>query len=312
MCLFFVLVILVIAVLAIARWSYRFAFYAPPRPPYDPEKIDYPEGEIYKPFHGKMEKWIMETRALPQEDITITSFDGLKLWGTYYTYAPGATIEIMFHGYRGSAQREMAAGVQRAAKLGHSTLLIDQRCCGRSEGKTITFGVNEYKDCLYWVDYLVKRFGPEVKIILTGMSMGAATVMMAADKGLPENVVGILADCGYNSQKDIIHLVTRGMHLPPRLSYPFVKLGARLFGHFDLDETTPEESLKNCKIPVLFIHGEDDDFVPCYMSKICYDACASRKKLVTVPKAGHGLAYPVNPQLYVESMREFFYPQRER
>ena len=91
-----------------------------------------------------------------------------------------------------------------------------------------------------------------------------------------------------------------------------MKLGARLFGHFDLDETTPEESLKNCKIPVLFIHGEDDGFVPCYMSKICYDACASRKKLVTVPKAGHGLAYPVNPQLYVESMREFFYPQRER
>ena len=299
-------------VLGISYFCYRIGFYAPPRPPYDPEAIDYPEGEIYKPFYPKMKQWILETRALPQEDICITSFDGLRLWATYYECAPGAPIELMFHGYRGSAHREMAAGVHRAFQLGHSAILVDQRCCGRSEGNTITFGVKEHKDCLTWVDYMVKRFGPEVKIILTGISMGAATVMMASDKGLPKNVIGILADCGYNSQKDIIYLVTKGMHLPPKLSYPFVKLGAKLFGHFDLDETTPEESLKHCQVPVIFFHGQEDSFVPCYMSERCYNACASRKKLVTIPGAGHGLSFPMAPQHYLKEADAFFHPEKER
>ena len=153
---------------------------------------------------------------------------------------------------------------------------------------------------------MVEHFGPDVKIILCGISMGASTVLMAAGKPLPKNVIGVLADCGYNSAKDIIKKVIRQMHLPADISYPFVKLGAKLYGHFDLEETSPEEALKHCKIPVIFFHGESDDFVPCEMSRANYEACASRKRLVTIPGAGHGLCYPVDPEKYLSELRDFF------
>ena len=136
--------------------------------------------------------------------------------------------------------------------------------------------------------------------------MGAATVLMAGGKELPENVIGILADCSYSSAKEIICKTIREMHLPPKLAYPFTKLGARIFGHFDLEETDPVRAMATCKVPVIFFHGEADDFVPCEMSKTVYDACHTRKQLVLVPGAGHGLSYPKAPQVYLKAAKEFF------
>jgi len=148
-----------------------------------------------------------------------------------------------------------------------------------------------------------------VKLILTGISMGASTVLMAAGNPLPENVIGILADCGFNSAKDIIKKVIRQLGLPPKISYPFVKLGARLYGGFDLEETSAEEAMKKCTKPVIFFHGESDDFVPCDMSRINYEACAAKKRLVTIPGAGHGLSYAIAPEAYLTALREFFGPE---
>jgi len=136
--------------------------------------------------------------------------------------------------------------------------------------------------------------------------MGAATVVTAAGKPLPENVIGILADCGYTSAKEIIKEVIRQMHLPPALCYPFVRLAARLYGGFDLEETSPIEAVKSCTVPIIFYHGEADDFVPCHMSKTLYDACPSRKQLITVPGAGHGLAFPVDQEKYLKTLQDFF------
>ena len=293
-------------VLLIAYICYRMAFYAAPRPAVKSDAIDIPEGEIYEAFREKMEKWALATRALPQEDVTVTSFDGLRLHGTYYEFAPGAPIELMFHGYRGSAERDLAGGVQRCFKLGRSALLVDQRCSGRSEGKTITFGINEHRDCLTWLEFMGRRFGPDVKIILTGISMGASTVMMAADKELPPNVIGILADCGFNSARDIIKKVITQMGLPAGISYPFVKLGARLFGRFDLEESSAQEALKNARVPVIFFHGEADDFVPCDMSRRCHEANRNMTRFVSIPGAGHGLSYLVDKETYLKVLREFW------
>ena len=301
-----VLALLTAAVLVIAYICYRMAFYVPARKIVDSDVIDIPEGEIYEVFREKMEHWARQTRALPQEDVEITSFDGTYLHGKYYEFAPGAPIELMFHGYRGSAERDLSGGVQRCFKLGRSALIVDQRCSGKSGGHAITFGIREHRDCLCWVDFMVKKFGPEVKIILTGISMGASTVLMAGGCELPPNVIGVLADCGFSSAREIIKVVIRKMGLPVELSYPFVKLGARLYGHFDLEETSPVEMVQRCKLPVIFFHGEDDDFVPWEMSRINYEACASRKMLVTIPGAGHGLSYPVAPKRYLDALREFF------
>lgn len=295
-------------VLIISYICFRIAFYVPPRKEQG-DAIDLPEGAIYEVFWDAMRKWTLQTRALPHEDVFITSFDGLKLHGKYYEYAPGAPIELMFHGYRGTAERDLSGGVQRCFKLGRSALIVDQRCSGQSEGNVITFGVNEHRDCLCWIDFMLQKFGPDVKIILTGISMGASTVMIAGGAQLPPNVIGILADCGFSTAKDIIQTVIRQMGLPPKLSYPFVKLGARIFGHFDLEEVDALRAMKKCTVPVIFFHGETDDYVPCEMSKATYEACAARKQLVTIPGAGHGLSYPVAPELYRSSLREFFGPE---
>ena len=287
---------------------FRMSFYAP-RKKTPSDAIDLPQGEIYEVFWPAMKEWIRETRATPHEELQITSFDGLTLRGKYYEFAPGAPIEIMFHGYRGNAERDLCGGMQRCFKLGHSALIVDQRCSGGSEGTVITFGIREYRDCLAWVDFAVKHFGSGVELILTGISMGAATVLTAAGEPLPENVVGVLADCGFSSAKAIICDVIGKMGLPPKLIYPFVKLGAQLFGGLDLEENSPEEALKRCRVPVIFFHGLEDDFVPSHMSRTNYDACTSRKQLVLVPGAGHGLSYPVDQEAYIAHARQFFHPE---
>jgi fermentation-respiration switch protein FrsA (DUF1100 family) len=296
-------------VLLISYGCYRFAFYVPARKPVADDVIELPEGAVYEPYWEKMEFWIREARKLPQESVEITSFDGLKLQGKFYEYAPGAPVEIMFHGYRGSAERDMSGGVHRCFKVGRSALVVEQRCSHGSEGNTITFGINEHRDCLKWVDFAIEHLGKDIKIILTGISMGAATVMMAAGEKLPPNVVGILADCGYTSAKEIMFHVMRGMKLPPKLCYPFVKLGAKIFGHFDLDENSPIEAMKRCTLPVIFFHGEADDFVPCSMSREIFEICTSRKRLVTIPGAGHGVSYAKDPQRYLQELRDFFGPE---
>ena len=309
MAVFLILLFLCAAVLIVSYACFRMAFYAPTPPQRDPEHIDIPEGEIYEVFRPQMEQWVREARAMKKQEFEITSFDGLNLHATFYEYSPGAPIELMFHGYRGNAERDLSGGVQRCFTLGRSALIVDQRTSGKSGGHVITMGIKEYRDCLCWLSFMLEHFGKDVKIILTGISMGAATVMMASDKGLPPNVMGILADCGYNSPKDIIQTIIKTMGIPVWLGYPFVKLGARIYGGFDLEETSAEEALKNCTVPVIFFHGENDNYVPCDMSRVCYEACASRKKLVTIPGAGHGLSYPVDPETYFSALREFFGPE---
>lgn len=302
-----VLILVLIFFFFLSYLLFLFVFYVPPRKKRNEDGFDFPAGKIYEPFYDAMRKWINSCRNTPHEVFSIQSFDGLTLYGNYYEFAPGAPVELMFHGYRGNAERDLAGGVHRCFQLGHSALIVDQRCAGRSDGNVITFGIHEHRDCLSWVSFMVSHFGPDVQILLTGISMGASTVLIAAGQKLPPNVIGVLADCGFHSAKDVICSVASGMHLPVKLLYPIVKFGAKVFGHFDLEEFTPEESLRNCKIPVLFFHGEEDTYVPAYMSEINYDACPSRKQLVLIPGAGHGLCYPVAPAQYIQTMDQFFH-----
>ena len=301
--------VLAVLILLTAYICYRMAFYASRKEDENADEYAIPEGEIYEPYRERMVAWMKKVRAMPHDQVSVRSFDGLTLWGKYYEYAPGAPIEILFHGYRGSAERDMCGAVQRCHSLGHSALIVDQRASGKSGGNVITFGVNESRDCLTWIEYVTARFGPKTRIILAGISMGAATVVMAAGRELPENVIAILADCGYTSPRDIIKkVIATDMKLPPDLAYPFVKLGARLFGRFDLDELSSIETVRNTPVPILLIHGESDDFVPCDMSKRCHEANPASTRLFTVPGAGHGLAYLVVKAGYLVTARNFFSP----
>ena len=276
-----------------------------------PEKDEYPTppGAEYDPYREKMIEWIKEIRKLPHEDVQIKSYDGLTLKGKYYKKYESAPIEILFHGYRGTSERDLCGGVERCFNLGRNALIVDHRAAGRSEGRVITFGAKESLDCIRWVDFVINNIDKNAKIILTGISMGAATVMIAASMPLPKNVVGILADCGYTSTEEIIKKVLSDMKLPPKLLYPFVRLSAIIFGGFDPNKLSPISSMKKCKLPILFFHGDADDFVPLYMSEKNYDACASTyKKLVIVPGAAHGLAFPKDMESYYKEAESFFLP----
>ena len=309
MTLLLILLISAALILIVSYACFRMAFYSAPRQPWPQGYVDVPTGPGYDELHDKMVQWVLDMRALPSEPVSIRSFDGLTLTGRFFEYAPGAPMELMFHGYRGNAERDLSGGVERAFRLGRSVLLVDQRASRTSGGNVISFGINEHKDCLRWIDFAISHFGPDVKIILTGISMGAATVMMAAGCDLPENVIGVLADCGYSSPREIMEISMEQMGIPKKLGWPFLRLGALLFGRFDPEETTPAEALKKAKVPVIFYHGDADDLVPCYMSRTCYDACASRKKLVVIPGAGHGLSYALAPEEYIRTLADFFGPQ---
>ncbi len=293
-------------VISVTLVCYFRMFHSKPRRPLGEDEFAIPDGEIYEVFRKDMIGWTKMVRAYPYREYAIRSFDGLTLRAKFFEHKPGAPIELMFHGYRGNAERDLNGGVERCFRLGHSALLIDHRGSGFSDGNTITFGILEKRDCLAWVDFAVKEFGSDARLILTGISMGAATVMMAAGETLPPQVKYVLADCGYTSPKEIISKVMSEMHLSPPLIYPFARLAARIFGHFDLDGDSPMEAMKRCTIPVVFAHGDADDFVPYDMSVRLHEVCTSKhKKLVTVHGAGHGLAFPVGREEYVDALKEF-------
>ena len=132
--------IIALLVLGICYYCYRTAFYVKEEDKIPKERYSIPEGKIYEPFRESMIGWMKETEKLPQQEFSITTFDGLKLYAKYYEYEPGAPIELMFHGYRGNAQRDLCGGVQRCFRLGHSAFIVDQRASGKSEGNVITFG----------------------------------------------------------------------------------------------------------------------------------------------------------------------------
>lgn len=286
---------------------YRRVFYSRPRRPYAPDEYDIPDGRIYLPYRTQMLEWMRRARCEhPYETWEIRSHDGLTLRARYYEYQKGAVTEILFHGYKGNAERDLSGGIERCFRLGRNALIVDQRASGASDGRTITFGICERRDCVRWAEEAVRRLGEDARLVLTGISMGAATVMLAAGEQLPPQVVCVLADCGYSSAREIICKIIKEMRLPVRLLYPFVRLGARLFGHFKLEETSPLQAVARASVPLILIHGDDDAFVPCDMSRRLYEVCASpHKRLVIIKDAGHGLAFPVDPEGYLDALRAF-------
>ena len=270
------------------------------------KEIILPNNPVYNKYKDIITKDILDVRKLNPKQYYIKSFDGLILAAKYYENFKNAPIEIMFHGYRGSSERDLSSGVRRAKACGHNVLLVDQRASGLSQGHVISFGINEHKDCLNWIKFVNKKFGSNTKIILTGISMGAATVMMATKYTLPKNVIGVIADCGYNSPKNIIKKVIKDMKLPPNLLYPFVSLSARIFGNFNLNELSPLSAVKKSKTPIIFFHGEADEFIPYIMSEELYNECSSKKELFIVPNADHGISYLIEPERYVDYVKSFF------
>lgn len=291
------------ALLTAAYFAYRTAFYVSPRR--HDRLLPLPQDEQYTCHKARMDALYQEMAALPFEPVTITARDGKRLAARYYHLRDGAPLQIQMHGYRGGAVRDFCGGNKLAREMGHNTLVIDQRAHGQSEGCTITFGIRECEDCLCWIDYARERFGASTSIVLSGVSMGAATALMAAGRDLPDNVVGVIADSPYSSPRAIIRKVCRDMGFLPALAYPFVWLGALVFGRFCIGSDSPVAAVTRARVPVLLLHGEEDRFVPCEMSEEIFHAYAGDKTRATFPEAGHGLSYMYDTPRYERLVREF-------
>ena len=293
----------IITIFVVSFVCYKLTFFVDRSKPIDENEM--PLGDDFSKYKEQILSDMNDAKKMEYKDYYITSFDGLKLHGMYFETVPGGPIEILFHGYRGSAFRDMSAGIKRAKAVGRNALLVEQRTCGKSEGKVITFGINERHDCLSWVEFVINEFGKDIEIYLGGVSMGGATVLLASSMNLPHNVKGILADSSYASAKEIIKIVVKQLKLPPRIIYPFIKLGAKLYGKFNIEEVSPIESVKNTNVPIIFYHGENDAFVPYEMSVKLFVDCNSKKRLVLIPESGHGLCYLVDSKKYVDELIKF-------
>lgn len=264
------------------------------------------KGKQYEPYLEMIKNGIEKAGKLSFQRIFIEARDGITLAGKYYHFKDEAPLILFFHGYRGTALRDGNGILLYAEEKGYNVLLADQRCHGKSGGRAITFGIKERYDCMDWIRYANRRFGDKTPIVLAGISMGASTVLMASDLGLPVNVKGIIADCPYSAPKEILREVMKQIKLPVNVTYTAVKLGAKMFGRFDIEEYSVVKSMENCYVPVLFFHGGEDYFVPCRMSEECFDACSSEnKKRIVVDGAAHGMSFCVDGELYERELDEF-------
>lgn len=299
---FILLLIIAAVVLGGSYYAYRIAFFSPAE---GRDKIPEIQGETYEPYRERLTEMFRTTIERPCEEVTITSHDGLTLFGRYYHTADGAPLDIGFHGYRSCYVSDFCGGGTMCLSQGHNLLLIDQRAHGRSQGNSISFGIQERHDALSWINYAIERFGPDTKICLYGVSMGGATVLMASGLDLPENVKGIVADCPYVKASDIIVHVGKKMKFPEWFTVPCAWLGARIYGGFNLHETDAVKSVQKTKVPILIIHGEDDDFVPTKMSELALQANPEMVRRETFPGASHAMSYMVDTERYWKVATEF-------
>ncbi|MBQ5805331.1 MAG: alpha/beta hydrolase [Erysipelotrichaceae bacterium] len=215
------------------------------------------------------------------------SFDGLKLYAEdIHNHAHNRYI-IMVHGIW-SRRENMYERAVEFDRLGYNVLIVDQRGAGESEGRYYTYGFKESLDLLIWIDYLNSTYNG-VQICLYGVSMGAATVMMAAANQLPEAVKCIVEDCGYSSMKEELDHVLRKDY---KLAYTGIVLKLienRMQEEFGMnyEDVNIKKFLENNDIPILFVHGTADEFVPYSMAKILYNHNKGSKKFYPVENAGH-------------------------
>ena len=218
---------------------------------------------------------------------TITSRDGLKLVATHFSpKADSKHWVILVHGY-GRNQCFVWDYAAEYIKRGYHVLTPDLRAAGRSEGKYLTMGVKESDDVTLWAEKITRR-DASAQIALHGISMGAATVMLAAAKQ-PKNVTAVIEDCGYTSAYDMFTVQLQKLFGLPE--FPIMKcvdIVSRIKTGAAISEAAPLQSVAHTTVPMLFIHGDADALAPCGMMEKLYDASSAPvKEKMIVPGAGH-------------------------
>lgn len=239
------------------------------------------------------------------EDVYIKSDDGLKLH-SYEIKNPKKTNDwvIVVHGYT-SQGKFMASFASKFYDMGYNVLVPDLRGHGQSEGDYIGMGWHDRLDIIRWINKIIEK-DKNANIILHGVSMGAATVMMASGEKLPSNVKGIIEDCGYTSVKDEFAYQLKALFKLP--SFPIINVASlvcRIKAGYWFGEGSAIKQVAKSKTPILFIHGDADDFVPYFMLDKLYNAANCTKEKLVVKGAAHAKAAVVNPELYWNTIKKF-------
>lgn len=242
------------------------------------------------------------------QDCHVRSVDGLLLHGSYLPARNAKRFLLLSHGYKGSTFGNFAYVARFLHENGCNLLFMDQRCCGQSEGKYITFGAMEQYDVCSWVYYIAKRNKEKLPIYLYGQSMGAASVLMASGHRLPQEVRGLIADCGFRSMKaQIQDMAANWFHLRwVGLMLFRLRLFCAFVARFRMEDADTLKALRTNRRPVLFFHGSRDTYVDPKNSRFNYSVCRAPKELVMVPGARHLCSAYVAPQLYRQKLLEFF------
>ncbi len=234
------------------------------------------------------QKWI---ETIPFREEEIISFDSTKLYGRFYENNGSKTTVLLMHGYRSGAMHDFSCAFKYYFDKGFNLLVPDQRAHGKSGGKFITYGIKERFDAKCWMEH-INKIVEGGTIYANGVSMGASTLLMATGLELPENLKGIIADCGFTSPAEIIKKVIKeDMKLPLFPIYYTTRILTKIVAGFDFEEYSAVTAVKNSPVPILFLHGKSDEFVPFYMGEEIYNATKSEKKAVWVENADHGCSF---------------------
>jgi hypothetical protein len=227
------------------------------------QKMAGTDWSVYLPFMEENRQWFL---SQPHEDVYIQSEDGLKLHGTYFPGKDPKRAVICFHGYTSRGLNDYPSLARFYMGCGLGVLTVDERAHGDSEGTYIGFGCLDRLDAKKWMEYMAGRLGEDCEILLQGISMGAATVDMAVGLELPPQVKGAVSDCAFTSAKEVFTSVLKTTYHMP--AFPLMDLSDRMAkkeAGYGLDECNARDEVKKAKIPMLFIHGSKDTFVPCSM-----------------------------------------------
>lgn len=301
-----VALIAVLMLMAAAFQLFHDAFLRkqlPANPDYDPFEDNIPKEHMGKFRAGRA--WL----SSPRRGLTtlhVQSRDGLKLTGYLVPSGECDRFIVLLHGYHSTALYDFGVAAKFYHRMGYSLLCTDMRAHGDSEGRVISFGLRERYDVKTWVEALTERYGPDIRVYLHGLSMGGATALMASGLNLPPCVRGIIADCAFTSPDDIVrYLLKKNYHLRfPPLCWA-LSLILRITTGYWLTSYSTLDAMAVCRIPVMFVHGGADDFVPTYMSEQNYAACAAEKRLLIVPGAAHAVSYLIDPQGYIRELTAF-------
>ncbi len=258
-----------------------------------------------KPYQEQINHGIQWFLSQNYQDVSLTSFDNLTLVARFLRHPKAVGTIILMHGHRGSSLRDFSCVFQYYYSLGYNILIPDQRAHGRSQGKFITWGIKEKYDFLTWIQFINQELDDSLPIFISGVSMGASTALMTLGLSLPQNVKGVIADCGFTSPYQLLKSILHRVFIP---AFPVLLLAsyyAKVFAGVNIRKESTVEAIKTGNIPILFVHGADDVVVPSWMSIENFNTYHNNKELYIIDYADHGMSYLVAKEKCEQALCDF-------